>query len=122
MDLSSTQFLLVMAGVLLVLGTVLEGYAIILITLPLTLPILDVLGIDRVHYSIIMVIGIELAMLSPPVGLNLFVMAEVAKAPVSEVERGMLPFFVVMIALWAAVIFVPELSTGLPDLVLGPAR
>lgn len=122
MDLSSTQFLLVMAGVLLVLGTVLEGYAIILITLPLTLPILDVLGIDRVHYSIIMVIGIELAMLSPPVGLNLFVMAEVARAPVSEVERGMLPFFLVMIVLWAAVIFFPELSTGLPDLVLGPAR
>jgi C4-dicarboxylate transporter DctM subunit len=122
MDLSPTQFLLVMAGVLLVLGTVLEGYAIILITLPLTLPILDVLGIDRVHYSIIMVIGIELAMLSPPVGLNLFVMAEVAKAPVSEVERGMLPFFFVMIVLWAAVIFFPELSTGLPDLVLGPAR
>ena len=121
-QLSPTQFLLLMAGVLLVLGTVLEGYAIILITLPLTLPILDVLGIDRVHYAIIMVIGIELAMLTPPVGLNLFVMAEVAKAPVSEVQRGMLPFFLAMLVLWVLVIIFPQISTGLPDLVLGPAR
>lgn len=121
-ELTSTQFLLVMAGVLLLLGTVLEGYAIILLTLPLTLPILDALGIDRVHYAIIITIGIELAMLTPPVGLNLFVMAEVAKAPVSEVERGMLPFFGAMLVLWALVIFFPELSTGLPNAVLGIAR
>jgi C4-dicarboxylate transporter DctM subunit len=111
-----------MAAILLVLGTVLEGYAIILITLPLTLPILDVLGIDRVHYAIIMVIGIELAMLTPPVGLNLFVMSEVAKAPVSEVQRGMLPFFAAMVVMWVLVILFPEISTGLPNLVLGPAR
>ncbi|MBX3530677.1 MAG: TRAP transporter large permease [Rhizobiaceae bacterium] len=121
-DLSQTQFLLVMAGVLLVLGTVLEGYSIILLTLPLTLPILDALGIDRVHYAIIMVIGIELAMLTPPVGLNLFVMAEVAKAPVAEVQRGMMPFFIAMLLMWVAVIFVPDISTWLPDLVLGVAR
>lgn len=122
MDLSPTQFLFVMAGVLLVFGTVLEGYAIILLTLPLTLPILDALGIDRVHYAIVMVIGIELAMLTPPVGLNLFVMAEVAKAPVAEVQRGMMPFFFAMLALWIAVIFFPDISTALPDLVLGATR
>jgi C4-dicarboxylate transporter DctM subunit len=122
MELTGTQFLIVMAAILLVLGTVLEGYAIILITLPLTLPILDVLGIDRVHYAIIMVIGIELAMLTPPVGLNLFVMSEVAKAPVSEVQRGMLPFFAAMVVMWVLVILFPEISTGLPNLVLGPAR
>lgn len=121
-ELSGTQFLLVMAGLLLLLGTVLEGYAIILITLPLTLPILDVLGIDRVHYAIIMVIGIELAMLTPPVGLNLFVMSEVSKAPVSEVQRGVIPFFLAMLVLWILVIVFPEISTGLPNLVLGPAR
>lgn len=121
-ELTQTQFLFMMAGVLLVLGTVLEGYSIILLTLPLTLPILDALGIDRVHYAIIMVIGIELAMLTPPVGLNLFVMAEVSKAPLSEVERGMIPFFIAMLLMWVLVIFVPEISTWLPDLVLGAAR
>ncbi len=101
---------------------VLEGYAIILITLPLTLPIVHGLGIDPVHYGIVMVIGIELAMLTPPVGLNLFVMAEVSRAPVAEVQRGLMPFFVAMLLLWAAVILWPGLSTGLPDLVLGASR
>ena len=120
-DLNGMQFLFVMAGILLLLGMVLEGYAIILITLPLTLPILNELGVDRVHYAIVMVIGIELAMLTPPVGLNLFVMAEVAKAPVTEVQRGMLPFFAAMLVLWVAVILWPGLSTGLPDFVLGPS-
>jgi C4-dicarboxylate transporter DctM subunit len=121
-DLSATQFLMMMALILLVLGMVLEGYSIILITLPLTLPILDALGIDRVQYAIIMIIGIELAMLTPPVGLNLFVMAEVSRAPVTEVQRGMIPFLLAMIVLWIAVILVPEIATGLPDLVLGEAR
>ena len=73
--LGPTQFLFMMAALLLVLGTVLEGYSIILITLPLTLPILHALSIDPVHYAIVMTIGIELGMLTPPVGLNLFVMA-----------------------------------------------
>jgi len=122
LDLTPTGFLFVLAGVLLVLGMVLEGYAIILITVPLTLPILDGLGIDRVHYGIVMVIGIELAMLTPPVGLNLFVMAEISRAPVTEVQRGLLPFFAAMLVLWTAVILWPELSTALPDRVLGVAR
>ena len=122
LDLTPVQFLFAMAAILLVLGMVLEGYAIILITLPLTLPILEALGIDKVHYGIVLVIGIELAMLTPPVGLNLFVMAEVSRAPVTEVQRGLLPFFVAMLVLWAAVILVPEIATGLPDLVLGPSR
>ncbi len=121
-DMTATQFLLVMACILLVLGTVLEGYSIILITLPLTLPVLHAIGIDPVHYAIVMIIGIELAMLTPPVGLNLFVMAEVARAPVTEVQRGMIPFLLAMIALWLAVILLPGLATGLPDFVLGPAR
>ncbi len=68
--LGPTQFLFMMAAILLVLGTVLEGYSIILITLPLTLPILHALGIDRVQYAILMTIGIEIAMLTPPVGLQ----------------------------------------------------
>lgn len=122
MELTGTQFLFVMAGVLLILGMVLEGYAIILITLPLTLPIVHALGIDPVQFGIFMVIGIELAMLTPPIGLNVFVMAEVAKAPVREVLRGLVPFFLSMLVLWVAVILFPELSTALPDLVLGGSR
>jgi C4-dicarboxylate transporter DctM subunit len=119
LDISGLQFLLLMAVILLLLGMILEAFAIILITVPLTLPILATLGIDKVHYAIILTIAIEIAMLTPPVGLNLFVMAEVAKAPVAEVVGGMIPFLVAMIALLLIIIFFPAITTWLPDILLG---
>lgn len=122
LDMSWWQFLLMMNVILLVLGTVLEGIAMILITVPLTLPILHQLGVSPVHYAITVTINVELAALSPPIGLNLFVMAQVAKAPVKEVERGVIPFALLMLALLMAVTFIPQLSTFLPNLVLGPER
>jgi C4-dicarboxylate transporter DctM subunit len=122
LDMKWWQFLLLMNVVLLVLGTVLEGIAMILITMPVTLPILNHLGISPIHYAIIVTINVELAALSPPVGLNLFVMAQVAKAPVKEVTRGVIPFALLMLALLMAVTFLPGLATFLPDLVLGPER
>jgi len=121
-NLTSWQFLLIISGILLVLGMFLEAFAIILITVPLTLPILASLSIDTVHYAIILTIAIEIAMLTPPVGLNLFVMAEIAKAPVAEVIRGVLPFLWAMILLLGLIIFFPVLTTWLPDLVLGPPK
>jgi len=122
LNLSSWEFLLLMGGILLIMGMFLEGIAILLITVPLTLPILDALAIDRIHYAIILTMWIEIAMLTPPVGLNLFVMAEVAKAPVAEVIRGVMPFLLLMIGLVLVVTLVPEISTWLPNLVLGPSR
>jgi C4-dicarboxylate transporter DctM subunit len=121
-DLEPWQFLLAMCAILLLLGTILEGIAIILITLPLTLPIVHALGIDPIHYAIVVTIAIELALLTPPVGLNIFVMAEVSRAPVGEVIRGTLPFLGAMLCLLIAVVFFPVIATGLPDLVLGPSR
>ena len=116
------QFLLLMDAILLVLGAMLEGTAIILITVPLTLPILDALGIDRVHYAILIAISIELAMLHPPIGLNLYVMSEVAKAPVGEVVRGVWPFLIATFVLLMLITFYPAIVTALPNLLLGPAR
>lgn len=117
--LQDWQFLLLMCAILLIMGTLLEGYAITLITVPLTLPILDALAIDTVHYGIVLILTIEIAMLTPPIGLNLFVMAGVARAPIAEVARGVAPFFAAMVVLLLLVAFVPALSTGLPDLVFG---
>src|SRR5690606_38653299 len=119
-DLTPTGFFIVMALLLLLLGMVLEGYAIILLTMPLTIPILQALEIDFIHYAIFITIGIELAMLTPPVGLNMFVTAEVAKARVADVQRGVIPFFIAMLVLWILVIMFPQISTMLPDLIMGP--
>ncbi len=117
-DLQLWQFLLFMNLAMLLLGMVLEGLSIVLITVPLVLPLFRQFGIDPVHYAIIVVINIEIAMLTPPVGLNLFVLSGVAKAPVSEVVRGILPFLALMTLLLIAVTFIPELSTGLPNRLL----
>lgn len=117
-DLKLWQFLLFMNLAMLLLGMVLEGLSIVLITVPLVLPLFRQFGIDPVHYAIIVVINIEMAMLTPPVGLNLFVLSGVSKAPVSEVVRGILPFLALMALLLISVTFIPELSTGLPNWVL----
>jgi C4-dicarboxylate transporter DctM subunit len=112
------QFLLVMNVLLLFLGMFLEGVAIILIVLPVVAPVIRELGIEPEHFAIVMVINIELALLSPPVGLNLFVMSNVTGRPVSEVLRGTLPFFFLMLALLVMVTFIPQISTWLPDLLM----
>lgn len=118
-DLKLWQLLLLLNLCMLILGTVLEGLSIVLITVPLILPLLRQFEIDPVHYAIIVVINIEMAMLTPPVGLNLFVLSGVSKAPVSEVIRGVFPFLLLMLALLIAVTFIPELSLALPNAVFG---
>ena len=118
-NLKPWQFLLIMNGCLLLLGMFLEGVAIILIVLPVVSIVVREMGIDMTHFAVVMVINIELALLSPPVGLNLFVMSNVAGRPVGEVLRGTVPFFIIMLVLLLVVTFVPELSTWLPNKILG---
>ncbi len=118
-DLKPWQFLLIMNACLLILGMFLEGVAIILIVLPVVFVVVRELGIDMTHFAVVMVINIELALLSPPIGLNLFVMSNVTGRPVSEVLRGTIPFFLIMLVLLMLVTFLPALSTWLPNKVLG---
>lgn len=119
-DLEPWQFLLILNLSLLILGMFLEGVAIILIVLPVVSVVVRDMGIDMTHFAVVMIINIELALLSPPIGLNLFVMSNVTGRPVSEVLRGTIPFFVIMLGLLMLVTFVPALSTWLPNLVLNP--
>ena len=118
-DLAAWQFLLTINAAMLLLGMVLEGVSIILIAAPLLLPALIKLGVDPVHYAIILVINIELAMLTPPVGLNLYVLAGAARAPLYEAARGALPFVLLLLALLLVVTFFPAISLALPNAVFG---
>lgn len=113
------QFLTFMNVFLIMMGMFLEGVAIILIVLPIVAPIVKALGIDMTHFGIIMIINIELALLSPPIGLNLFIMANVTRRPVGEVIRGTVPFFLLMLGLLMLVTYVPAVTTWLPDLAFG---
>lgn len=118
-DLKPWQFLLIVNICLLLMGMFLEGVAIILIVLPVVAPVVREMGIDMTHFAVLMIVNIELALLSPPIGLNLFVMSNVTGRPVSEVLKGTIPFFLLMVLLLLLVTFFPALSTWLPNLVMG---
>lgn len=118
-DLKAWQFLALVNVIFLILGTFLEVFAIMLITLPIILPLLGPLGIDPIHFAVLMTINMELALLTPPIGLNLFVLSSISKAPLKEVIQGSVPFLLILLALLIAVTYVPIISLWLPNLVYG---
>ena len=97
------------------MGMFLEAVSIILITLPILLPILHHFDINLIHFAIIMTINMELGMITPPVGLNLFVVSGIAKEKLGEVVKGVIPFIVIMIAFLVLVILFPQISLWLPE-------
>ncbi|WP_374448233.1 TRAP transporter large permease [Stella sp.] len=119
LGLEGWQFLLVVNLILFVLGMFLEVISVMLITLPLLLPIVDQLGIDKVHFAIIVTVNMEIALLTPPVGMNLYVLASISRAPFGEIVRGITPFVWLMLGLLLVVTYVPVLSLWLPRLVFG---
>lgn len=121
MGLEAWQFLTFMNVFLILMGMFLEGSVIILVVLPIVAPIVRTLGIDMTHFAVVMIINIELALLSPPIGLNLFIMANVTRRPVGEVIKGTLPFFLLMLVLLIVITYVPIITTFLPDMVFGKA-
>jgi len=118
-SLKPWQFLIFVNVLLFALGMFLEVFSVLLIALPVLIPLLEPFGIDPIHFGIIIVINMELALLTPPVGMNLFVLSSVTKAPLAEVIRGITPFAVLIALLLVTVMAVPQLSLWLPNLVLG---
>lgn len=118
-ELQAWQFLIIINILFLVLGTFLEVFAIMLITLPIILPMLGPLGIDPIHFAVLMTINMELALLTPPIGLNIFVLSSISEASVAEVIKGVLPFMLLLLGLLIAVTYIPALSLWLPTLVYG---
>lgn len=110
MKMSAWQFLLVANAILLVLGMFLDGVAMIVLTAPLLFPMATALGINPVHFAVIMVANVEIATLTPPIGLNLFVMSGIAKLPLHEVVRGVAPFYGVRMIALMLITFVPAIA------------
>ena len=112
--LSPTMFVVAVMLLILVLGMFLETISIILITTPIVYPVMAALGIDPIWYGILLMINLELALITPPVGMNLFVIKGIAKAPLFDVIRGALPYAVLMLLGLVFVFAFPALSTWLP--------
>ncbi len=116
MGLSAMAFILVVMLVIFILGMFLETIAIILITTPIVLPALMQFEINLVWYGILLMINLELALITPPVGMNLFVIKGIAKAPLAEVIRGALPYVAMMIIGLIAVLLFQPLALWLPQI------
>lgn len=116
-NLVAWQFLLVVNLVLLLAGQFMEPSSIILILAPLFLPIALHLGIDPIHLGIVMTVNMEIGMLTPPVGLNLYVASHLSKMGLSAVSWAALPFVGVMLVYLMLVTYVPEVSLWLVDLL-----
>jgi C4-dicarboxylate transporter DctM subunit len=118
-NLEAWHFLLIVNGILLIMGMFLEVFSVLLIAMPVIVPLLKPLGIDPVHFGIVVTINMELALLTPPVGMNLFVLSTITRAPLAEVIRGTTPFIILMFFLLMLITYVPAISLWLPRLVLG---
>lgn len=115
------NFLIIVNILLLIAGCFMEPTGVILILIPILFPIATQLGIDPVHLGILVVVNLEIGMVTPPIGLNLFVMSGIANMSVTQVVRASLPWLMVLFGFLLAVTYVPFISTFLPDLVFGPA-
>ncbi len=114
------MFLIVVNVILLIGGQFMEPSGLLVIVAPLVFPIAIELGIDPIHLGIIMVVNMEIGMITPPVGLNLFVTSGVAGMPMMRVVRAALPFLGVLFVFLILITYVPWISTFLPNMIMGP--
>ncbi|EEB84683.1 TRAP transporter large permease [Roseobacter sp. GAI101] len=114
------MFLIIVNVILLIGGQFMEPSGLLIIVAPLVFPIAIELGIDPIHLGIIMVVNMEIGMITPPVGLNLFVTSGVANMPMMSVVRAALPFTAVLFVFLIMVTYIPIISTWLPTLMMGP--
>jgi tripartite ATP-independent transporter DctM subunit len=115
-ELSKWEFLLAVNLILLVLGCLLEGSTILLVVVPVLIPTAQALGIDMVHFGVVVVVNIMIGLITPPYGLLLFIVAKLSNQPLAAVVRDTLPFVAAMLAALALITFVPDLVLWLPRL------
>lgn len=111
--------LLIINIALLVIGTFMDMTPALLIFTPIFLPVVTDLGMDPVHFGIVMTFNLAIGICTPPVGSALFIGCSVAKVPIAQVIRPLLPFYAALFILLMAVTYVPEISLILPQLMLG---
>ena len=116
-ELSAIGFLLLVNLILLVLGCLLEGITILLVIVPIFIPLAESLGIDMVHFGVVVVVNLMIGLVTPPYGLLLFVVASVAQSPLLPVIRDVLPFLAALLGALVVITFLPDVVLWLPRLL-----
>ena len=112
-------FILAYIALFLILGMVFDTLGAMIILMPVVLPIVDLLAIDRVQFGIVTVLTLMIGVLTPPMGIALYVMTDITKQPFEVLARAAMPFLVPLLAALMLVAFVPEISLFLPNLIIG---
>jgi C4-dicarboxylate transporter DctM subunit len=118
--LAPWTFLIVVNVLLLIAGNFMEPSAILLIMAPILFPIAMQLGIDPIHLGVVMVVNMEIGMITPPVGLNLFVTSGVTGMPLTSVVKAAFPWLMILLSFLIIITYVPFVSTFLPNFFFGP--
>ena len=113
--LTPLSFIFAYMFVLILLGMFVDGVAMVILTVPVVFPVAMALKIDPVHLAIMVTLNVEMGVVTPPVGLNLFAVSGSSKIPLPQVLKGTIPFFLGDLAVLLLVIFFPALATWLPD-------
>lgn len=115
LDISPISVILVVLLIYILLGTIIEGLAMIFLTVPIFVPVVDALGFDLIWFGIVMVMVVEISLITPPIGLNVFVIKSMLPdVPLSKIFKGILPFFGADIVRLLLVVFLPGLALWLP--------
>jgi tripartite ATP-independent transporter DctM subunit len=108
--------LIMILAVYILLGTFLEGFSMLVLTLPIVFPIITALGYDPIWFGVVMVIVLEMGLIDPPVGINVFIVKGlVPDVPMSEIFAGIVPFWFAMMVCIAILIMFPEIATFIPN-------
>jgi C4-dicarboxylate transporter, DctM subunit len=115
--LSPWLVIIIVNVVLLILGCIMDGLALLMVTMPLFIPLIIKLGFDPIWFGVLATVNIEIGLITPPVALNLFIASSIFRIPVSDVIRGMAPFLVILIVFLVVLIAFPQMSLWLPSLM-----
>jgi C4-dicarboxylate transporter DctM subunit len=117
MDLSPYMLMILLGGFYVVLGCLLDGFSIVVMTLPIALPMVTAAGFDPIWFGIYLILMVEVSQITPPVGFNLFVIQGLTGEPIVQIARYALPFFFLMLLTTAILTIFPEIALYLPNLM-----
>ena len=119
LDVPRVVILTLILAVYIVLGTFLEGFSMLVLTLPIVIPIVQALGYDLIWFGVVMVIVLEMGLIDPPVGINVFIVKGlVPDVPMSEIFKGVLPFWFAMMVCIAILIMFPQIALVIPNTMI----
>lgn len=120
LDLPVIAVLAIILAIYLVLGCFLEGFAMMVLTLPIFFPIITQLGVDPIWFGVLVVLTLEMGLISPPVGLNVFIVKMVApNVPLGRIFSGVIPFWIAMLVALAILVAFPQIALLLPNTMIG---